>query len=424
MSGGLGARVRKRTTRNAKSSAWVTAVAAGFAATAGAAACGGSSSAEGGGLTCGSGTTEVDGECVAVTASGGAAGSGRGDGTGAARASGGSEGGTGGDATPSGGSGGATGGAGGSGPSGATAGVGATGGGAAMGGTGNSGAAPVGGDGGGAPPVNDGGAAPSGGDGGAGLVAAAGAGGSGTGGTEPDRAVALLGDPCSPPAALACAGHAQRVTLICSADGEWVVNQTCTGAELCSSQPGINAGSCQTPEEECAGELPGHPFCSERASMACDADGVFAELIEDCPAGCAGDGICQPGDPCLEDTDVNCDYRCGYVSTQHCDLDGSEQAEVIMVDRNGVVRIPVEGPQFRGCADDRVAVHVRPLLAGVYTARVQSPWWVAPEGLFCEAEPGSSCIESANGFVVGTHDPNAGAVNVELFHETRGVTCE
>ena len=111
--------------------------------------------------------------------------------------------------------------------------------------------------------------------------------------------IAVLGTPCSPPAALACAGHAQKVTLICNARA-WTYASSCRSGENCDSRPGANQGICLAIDPLCASTSPGSTVCADSTTaVQCGPD-----LVSDSPAGkcvtqaCvagACTGVCSPG---------------------------------------------------------------------------------------------------------------------------------
>jgi hypothetical protein len=110
--------------------------------------------------------------------------------------------------------------------------------------------------------------------------------------------VAVIGAPCSSPAALSCAGHAQKVTLICSS-GSWALNQTCPQGSNCDSSPGANAGTCAPVLSLCANLSPGAPACGDATHVVnCGPDLVSESAAETCAnAACiAGScaGVCAP----------------------------------------------------------------------------------------------------------------------------------
>jgi hypothetical protein len=113
-------------------------------------------------------------------------------------------------------------------------------------------------------------------------------------------AIGELGASCGKPGALACAGHAQRLQLLC--DGtKWVANGTCAGQQLCDPRPGPTAGTCQNPYPGCAGRTPGDAFCDDAIRHRCgqdllDATSATCKTPELCKFGAADKcAVCLPG---------------------------------------------------------------------------------------------------------------------------------
>lgn len=105
-----------------------------------------------------------------------------------------------------------------------------------------------------------------------------------------------LDDDCRTPGALACAGHHQKLTLVCSSNRTWEENETCLSGQFCDSASGSDLGTCKTPEADCEARQPGDAFCSgadDKDAVKCDADGLATELVEHCAARCV-DGKCAP----------------------------------------------------------------------------------------------------------------------------------
>lgn len=168
------------------------------------------------------------------------------------------------------------------------------------------------------------GGSPTGGSGGT----ATGGGGSGTGGTSTggtggtiqdggtdageQAAIATLNDPCSNPGQLACAGHAQKLQLLC--DGtKWVANGVCDGTKLCDTRPGSFAGSCQEAVAECIGQQPGYAYCDGATLHICGPD-----LVTTTAEPCGSAELCVLNDgehcaPCLPG-----EYRCDGADLEQC----------------------------------------------------------------------------------------------------------
>jgi hypothetical protein len=152
----------------------------------------------------------------------------------------------------------------------------------------------------------------------------------GAGGADSDQ-VGTLGDACSAPGTLACAGHYQKVTLICGGNHAWQFNQTCGVDYFCDSTPGVNAGTCLPVLTECATGTAGRTFCSGNSVLQCGPDNVTLLTLEQCPDGCAngaclGAGIeCTSANDCAARIDgrIECDVATGLcvecLSSADCD---------------------------------------------------------------------------------------------------------
>ncbi|HEV3192211.1 MAG TPA: hypothetical protein VGY54_16980 [Polyangiaceae bacterium] len=138
---------------------------------------------------------------------------------------------------------------------------------------------------------------------------ATGASGNTSGNVTSPGVIAVLGTRCSPPGALACAGHAQKVTLVCGAS-VWTYASSCRSGENCDSRPGTNQGICLAIDPLCASKSPGNTVCADGTTMVeCGPD-----LVSDSPAGkcvtqaCiagACTGVCSPGATmCMTDKEV------------------------------------------------------------------------------------------------------------------------
>src|SRR5258708_34104679 len=86
-----------------------------------------------------------------------------------------------------------------------------------------------------------------------------------------DSATVTLGTACSTPGALACAGHAQKLQLLC--DGtKWNSNGVCSGQQICDTRPGPTAGSRQDPIGASVGQAAGASFCNAAVRQTCRPD--------------------------------------------------------------------------------------------------------------------------------------------------------
>ena len=128
--------------------------------------------------------------------------------------------------------------------------------------------------------------------------------------------VGILGQGCSPPGALACAGNAQKLQLLCDATGHWVANGTCSGSQLCDSVPGQNAGTCQDQVPQCVGHEPGFEFCIPSGGPeldSCGPDLVTITVVTVCPVACAN-AVCVACEPGY--------WQCNGNQPQQCDPAG------------------------------------------------------------------------------------------------------
>ena len=132
--------------------------------------------------------------------------------------------------------------------------------------------------------------------------------------------VGVLGQACSPPGTLGCAGNEQKLQLLCDATEHWVDNGTCSGSQLCDSVPGQNAGTCQDQVPQCVGHTPGYEFCVPSGGpelLACGPDLVTTTTVTICPVACAN-GMCVACEPGY--------WQCNGNQPQQCDPSGSTYA--------------------------------------------------------------------------------------------------
>lgn len=137
-------------------------------------------------------------------------------------------------------------------------------------------------------------------------------------------AVALLGSACTSPAALACAGNAQKVTLICSG-GTWTANETCPAGQNCNSAPGPNQGTCASIDPLCATDAgPGATSCSSPSQILICGPDLLSHSFSmcanttTCVAG-ACTGVCGPSQTQCSGTDIQtCDSSGQWGSPVTC----------------------------------------------------------------------------------------------------------
>lgn len=137
--------------------------------------------------------------------------------------------------------------------------------------------------------------------GGAGRPEESGAGGEGDG-ASPGSA---LGDACDSPGELACAGHHQKLKLVCGKERTWESNGTCGGGEFCQTAATVDLGVCLPEAEECQGLHPGTEACKGGELRECGPDALDSLLVEACKYGCE-DGRCRDAALCEEGT-ADCD---------------------------------------------------------------------------------------------------------------------
>ncbi len=136
--------------------------------------------------------------------------------------------------------------------------------------------------------------------------------------------VATAGSPCTSSGAGACAGNAQKVTLICGPDGVWSASTRCSSTENCDTRPGATQGTCAAIDPACAGASPGANVCGSVSNIVqCGADLVSDSLLTVCfeqvchAATCVG--VCVPP----QVNKVPCG-NCG-TDTQTCTTSGTWQ---------------------------------------------------------------------------------------------------
>jgi hypothetical protein len=295
-----------------------------------------------------------------------------------------------------------------SGAGGATGGAGATSGdgGNSLGGAG--GWAGTGGTAGG--PQGDAGSAEQGGSAGNGAAGQGGSAGNGAAGM-----VGVLGTPCSPPGALACAGNYQKLTVLCGGDGEWEPNQTCGVDLYCDSSPGPNVGLCQPVIEECENRS-GVVFCApdERRLVTCGPDAVTKSEVT-CDGACHRDMCRDDLAACPEWDDYfdssACTRDC-YGANQVCNRpDGCVSGTAVnaVFGTPSVIRTPWSD-EACACEGDEG----RSMLLGVYggtqvfRVTVPPPWSIGS----CGDEPIHCAIVDGNMVQIWTPEVDAGPVNV------------
>lgn len=257
-----------------------------------------------------------------------------------------------------------------------------------------------------------------GGNGGAGGLA-------GSGGTSSTGAVGTLGEPCDAPGQLACAGHNQKLTLVCGSSGDWETNETCGEAEFCDTAEGANAGICRMPTGACSERTTDDQFCLEGDVHTCAPDGLDPTLKEDCVIRCESGSCINDSEPCPEGNVINCDAACG--DTTAC---SREITDVVLQDIGDVLVFRTSSYE-EAVADDCAIASFALLFGSGYRnvrATVTAPWLVTFDGegaLQCGLQGGSQCDVFLNPDAVWvyTEDPTATPANLVLEYVEPGGTC-
>jgi formylglycine-generating enzyme len=167
-------------------------------------------------------------------------------------------------------------------------------------------------------------------------------------------AVGVLNQPCSGDPPYACAGHAQKLQLVCSA-GKWAQYGSCENGYNCDTTPGSSAGSCAPIINWCSAagtrhcngaviEQCGLDLVTMSTAMTCSSDRpiCFDAATETCVACTPNSKRCDPvntnsaelcnssgqwGTPtaCVNQTCVDgaCQGECVY-GQKRCDAAGSK----------------------------------------------------------------------------------------------------
>jgi hypothetical protein len=89
----------------------------------------------------------------------------------------------------------------------------------------------------------------------------------------PIAAIGEIGRSCCVSSGLACAGHAQKLVLVCDPTAmKWAPLQSCSGKLLCDTAPGSTQGSCQDPVSQCIGYKPLDRVCDGNKLLECGPD--------------------------------------------------------------------------------------------------------------------------------------------------------
>jgi formylglycine-generating enzyme len=122
---------------------------------------------------------------------------------------------------------------------------------------------------------------------------------------------------CCTPNELACAGHGQKLVLICDPKSmTWSALQSCSGKQLCDTTAGPNQGTCQDPVALCLGHQPGDKLCDGNTAIECGED-LLTSVETVCQFACVA-GVCAGA--CKEG-----EQQCNGLVPQRCDGSGSWQ---------------------------------------------------------------------------------------------------
>ena len=265
--------------------------------------------------------------------------------------------------------------------------------------------------------VGTGSSAGTGGAGGTGAVP-------GTGGNAPvDGNVGTLGQPCSPIGALACAGNAQKLTVLCGGDGTWQPNLTCDVGEFCDSRDGVTVGTCLPVDPLCDGQTPRGQICDGERLIECGPDLIDSKVLEECNVEICG-GMCPV--PCPEGEYVNCDPDCGEVDAVcrvGCRLQGevAHTVDLSDVDKDTIVRLPAED-ELCECYPSYSALGKVAVPPGA-SVSVDTPWaLIATDTMDC-APPLEQCAAFPAGvegdrLVVAPIGAQATSLQISFSHPT------
>lgn len=208
--------------------------------------------------------------------------------------------------------------------------------------------------------------------------------------------VGVLGQRCSPPGKLACAGHYQKLQLVCGASGTWQTNGTCSGQQICDTRTGITAGTCQDAAPVCAGHAPGYKYCNGSAVYECNADALVSSLSITCTGACVDGGTCNnDAAPCPTGTDwSSCAKDCG--GPKSCVVEKTCQfASSVTIDSIGAtwtVRTPDAADACQFCAGPSAWMGLSVIGTPGVKVTVSPPWTLLADLLPCPHPAGQQCL--------------------------------
>lgn len=134
-----------------------------------------------------------------------------------------------------------------------------------------------------------------------------------------------LGQPCKNVGELACAGHVQKVKLICGPDMKWQSNGMCGAGEFCDAVASAFQGTCLPVASGCNDAMPGDVVCNGLERIRCGPDLVTKDTLETCPYLCtsaACTGMCVPtSKQCLGNLPQTCDATGQWQDDAACSAD-------------------------------------------------------------------------------------------------------
>jgi hypothetical protein len=239
------------------------------------------------------------------------------------------------------------------------------------------------------------------------------------GGAPPDTGT--VGAWCDTPGALQCAGHRQRVIVVCGGENTWDPFQTCEVGQFCDTRDGDTLGSCQDPYPGCDGRQAGDLLCKGADVYACGPDTITVEPVEQCDEYCV-DGGCADPTPCSTVDDwVNCARDCSGrdAECQAGVLVGTYRVTVGAIE---AIRMPA-AIDVATCDNGRRYAVLEPVFTDESTFRfnVNSPWLLYKMSATEDADPpctetaAESCaILTGSGYWLAVYTDEAGAPPADL----------
>jgi hypothetical protein len=129
-----------------------------------------------------------------------------------------------------------------------------------------------------------------------------------------DSFIAVINTPCAEAGDVACAGHDDVHTLVCTS-GKWTYGGTCQSNMRCDPTPGATLGTCQDIAQLCITKAPGDQVCDGSKRVRCDADRLRYDA-DACPAHahCDASGTAS----CVCDSGYEDDGKGGCTNIDDC----------------------------------------------------------------------------------------------------------